>query len=89
MFEIIFSSKARKFIKKCDEKTRKIIKQVLLQVSINPFPAKDFDFRKVSGENNTYRIRISSHRIVYEVNVQEKIIKIIRLERRKGRTYDF
>ena len=89
MFEIIFSSKARKFIKKCDEKTRSRLKQALLEISINPFPAKDFDFRKVSGENDTYRIRISSHRVVYEVHSQEKIIKVIKLERRKDRTYDF
>ncbi len=89
MFELIFSSKSKKFIKRCDEKTRRILELALKEISINPYPAKDFDFQKVAGENNTYRIRVSTNRIVYEVNTQEKVIKIIRLERRKDRTYHF
>ncbi|MDO8537740.1 MAG: type II toxin-antitoxin system mRNA interferase toxin, RelE/StbE family [archaeon] len=89
MFELRFSSKSKKFVKKCDEKIRNRLKAAFEEISQNPFPAQNYDLQKVAGEESTYRIRISSYRIVYEVHSKENIIKIIKVERRKNRTYNF
>ncbi len=48
-----------------------------------------YDLRKVEGEQDTYRIRLSSHRAIYTVYWDEKTIRVTRIERRKGNTYDF
>ena len=89
MFELKYSSKAKKFIKKCDEKTRNRIKEALSLISQNPYPSQEFDFKKISGEEDTYRIRLSSHRIIYAIYHAEKTIRIIKIERRDEHTYKF
>lgn len=55
----------------------------------NPVPARHFDLMKIAGEEDTYRIRLSSYRAVYAVYWEEKIIRVIKIEKRKGRTYRF
>ena len=87
LFELKYSSKAKKFIKKCDEKTRNRIKEALNLISQSPFPSLAFDFKKISGEQDTYRIRLSSHRIIYSIYPAENSIRVIKIERRDEHTY--
>lgn len=89
MFEFRFSHKADKFLRKCEPKIKERIQQTLNIVRENPLPAKEFDFKKIGGEDETYRIRLSSHRIVYKIFWKENIIRVAKIERRKDRTYDF
>lgn len=87
MFEIRFSNKAEKAINKCDKKLRKRLKELFEKLSQNPVPAREYDLRKISGEEDTYRIRLSSFRITYTVYWEQKKIRIIKIERRKESTY--
>jgi len=89
LFELKYSNNAKKFIKKCDEKTRNRIKEALNLISQNPYPSQEFDFKKISGEEDTYRIRLSSHRIIYAIYHIEKTIRVIKIERRDENTYKF
>lgn len=89
MFEFRFSNKAEKFLKKCEPKLKERVLETINIIRENPLPAKQLDFKKISGEEETYRIRLSSHRIVYKIFWTENIIRVIKIERRKDSTYDF
>ncbi len=53
-----------------------------------PVPAAfHYDLRKVEGEGDTYRIRLSSYRVVYLVLWAEHIVRIGRIERKSETTY--
>lgn len=87
MFEIRFSNTSEKFIKKCDSKLKKRLQGLFEKLMFNPVPAKKYDLRKIAGEDNLYRIRLSSHRTIYSVYWEEKTIRLIKIERRKESTY--
>ncbi len=87
MFEIKFSNNAEKFLKKCDEKIKARLNELFLKLGQNPVPAKEYDLRKIAGEANTYRIRLSRYRTTYCIYWEQKIIRILKIERRKESTY--
>jgi mRNA interferase RelE/StbE len=87
LFEVRFSHKAAKFVGKCDKKVQKRLKLLFEVLQHNPLPARFFDLRKIAGERNMYRIRIASYRIVYAVYWEPRLIRVIKIERRKERTY--
>ncbi len=87
MFEVRFSNKAEKAINKSDRKLRKRLKELFEKLKQNPVPAREYDLRKIAGEEDTYRIRLSSFRTTYTVYGEQKIIRVIKVERRKESTY--
>lgn len=60
------------------------ILKVVEELSGNPFVG---DIQKMKGEKNTWRRRIGAYRIFYEIFVDEKTIRIFRVERRASKTY--
>jgi len=90
LFEVMLSGKSKKFIKGCDKKFSEILRETFHKLSENPVPAKDYNLKKIKGaESNRYRIRISNFRIIYRVLWNEKVVRILKIERRKDRTYKF
>jgi len=87
LFELRFSNKSEKLIKKSDSKIKERLKDLFLKLQVNPVPVSYLDLRKIAGEKNIYRIRLSRFRVVYSVYWDEKIIRIIKIERRKESTY--
>lgn len=57
----------------------KIIRSVE-NLGSNPFPVGS---KKLSGSENTYRIRIGVYRIIYQVKENSLIIQIVRVRHRK------
>lgn len=70
-----------KFPKKEQERIVEIIEK---EIILNPYLG---DIEKMKGEKNSWRRRIGSYRIFYEIISQEKIIYIFRIERRTSKTY--
>jgi mRNA interferase RelE/StbE len=89
LFEIRFSNKSEKALKKIDSKFLKKIIILFKKLEKNPVPAQEFDLRKITGTNETYRIRLSSFRVLYSIYWEKEIIRILKIERRKSRTYKF
>ena len=83
MFEIKIKRKALRALAKIDRKQKRKIKSVILILKNNPIPFKKADICKLKGCNNTYRIRIGTIRIVYEVLWNEKTILIHYVGRRE------
>jgi len=56
----------------------------LRELVTNPYSG---DFKKILGEENSWRRRIGAYRIFYEIIPQEKTIFVFRIERRTSKTY--
>ena len=86
-FAVYFSNKANKFLKKCDPKLKARITELVKVLEEKPVPASDYDVLKVEGQESRYRIRLSSHRLVYEVDWKLNEIDILKIEKRSETTY--
>ena len=87
MFEVRFSHKAEKFLKKCEPKLLERLRALFSKLQENPAPATEYDVCKIAGLNDTYRIRLSSYRTAYSIFWEQKIVRVMKIERRKDRTY--
>lgn len=87
MFEIRFSNKSEKNIKQCENKIKKRFKHLFEKLKTNPIPIQKYDLKKIAGREDIYRIRLSSYRVVYCVYWKQRLIRVLKIERRKDRTY--
>lgn len=76
MFELFFSNKAKKEIKRLDKYYLKRITELFGVLLSDPTPSEFYDLKKLSGSDNEYRIRIGKIRIIYEVDWITKRIKV-------------
>jgi len=86
-FELKSSKRIVKSIEKLDRKTRLKLLDLFLRLKEKPVPASEFHVLKLSGSKNAYRIRLQNFRVIYDVYWKEKKIEILKVEKRKGRTY--
>lgn len=56
------------------------ILSALQGLAFDPFPA---GCRKLSGEQNTFRIRVQNYRIIYEVHPEIILVKVLKIGHRK------
>ena len=70
-----------RFPKKDQEKIAEILEK---EIILNPYFG---DIEKMKGEDNSWRRRIGSYRIFYEIISQEKIVYVFQIERRTSKTY--
>jgi mRNA interferase RelE/StbE len=78
-YEIYFENYALKQLKQIDKEMIKIIKEGITSLSENPRP---FGYIKLKGID-AYRIRIGNYRIIYEIEDNMLIIKVIAIAHRK------
>jgi len=79
-YSIAISSTAEKALKKIPKKDVQKIIEAIQILGINPFPD---GHRKLSGEENSYRIRQGNYRIIYEVDGKKLLILIFKTGHRK------
>ncbi len=87
MFEIFLSNAALKTLKNLDNRIVQKAKKALLTLKSSPLPIKEYDIKKVEGTEDTYRLRIGNHRIIYKINWDVKEIYILKISRRNEKTY--
>lgn len=87
MFEIFVSNAAKKALKNLDKRTAEKVKKALLYIKSFPLPVKEYDLKKISGEQDTYRIRISKYRIIYDIDWNSRTITVIKIDTRDEKTY--
>lgn len=87
MFEIFLSNAAKKALKNLDKRIVEKAKKALLTLKTSPLPIKDYDIKKLAGEEDTYRLRISRYRIVYDIDWGNKVITVIKIDKRDEKTY--
>ena len=81
---LIVNSTVRKALKRIPRKDAERIVEIFEELTVNPYAG---DIRKMEGENDTWRRRIGSYRIKYEVKTPERTIQIAEVKRRTSNTY--
>ena len=83
MYEIKFLRKAIKELEKIDKAYQKIIKGKLLILAQDPEVLKN-NIKKLSDINDDiYRLRVGSYRVVFQKKDRELIILVVRIGHRK------
>ena len=67
-------------IRKIDKQEIKRIVESIKSLEENPFPKQS---KKLKGSESSYRLRIGDYRILYEVDIQNKIVEIFHIRHRK------
>jgi len=79
-YEILMTSQPRKAFLSLPESVQKRIDRALLSLVSNPLPDGCV---KLSGEDNLYRIRVGSYRILYQVRKKQLIILVVKIAHRR------
>jgi len=84
-FSIRFTTKSANFIKKLETLNKKRIKEKIDKLSENPFPSEAVRVESYK-EYKVFRVRIGDYRILYNVNFKDKLIIVVKVDKR-GRVY--
>lgn len=85
MFDIKFDKQAEHFLTKCEDELFERISEKLETLKQNPVP---HDAKRILGyELPTFRIRIGKYRSLYRINYDDKIIIVVKIDKR-GKVYD-
>ncbi len=87
MADIYLTNNAKKFLKNAQKTDYDALTAALQLMKLVPVPFREYDVKKVSGFENTYRIRVGKFRIIYELQPKEQIITVLKIERKKDGTY--
>lgn len=79
-YKLSISSSAEKKLKKIPKKDLVKVIEKIQSLSINPLPE---GCRKLSGEENVYRVRQGNYRIIYEIENKKLIILVLKIGHRK------
>ena len=79
MYKVKYSKQVIKFLQKQDIsiKTKVIGFFDSIKLDAN---FKNYDVKKLKGLNNIYRLRISKFRIIFSINSEELLIKVIKAD---------
>ncbi len=88
LFSVLLTNRAKKQLIRLKPSLRSRVEELFEALEIRPVPAGEYDLKKIKGEADTYRIRISSYRIAYKVYWDRKAIGVAKIERRSETTYE-
>ena len=81
MFEIKLDKQPEQFLSKCEKDLFDRIFEKLNQLKNNPVP---HDSKRVIGyELPTFRIRVGKYRTLYRVNHENKLIIVVKIDKRE------
>jgi mRNA interferase RelE/StbE len=84
-YEIVFTKKADRQIKKLDPDIEKQIRNAINGLTSNPRPQSS---KRLKGEyKGLWRMRSGNYRIIYEIKEQKLLITVIRVGHRKNIYY--
>ncbi|TRZ78661.1 hypothetical protein D4R87_00130 [bacterium] len=83
-WDVEIAKRTQKQIKKFPKKDLHNIFSVVEDLKNDPYVG---DIQKILGEENTWRKRVGSYRIIFKIVVKEKIIFVFDIRRRTTTTY--
>jgi len=83
-WNLIVNSSVHKILKRIPRKHAKQIIEFFDELSVSPYAG---DIKKMEGEEDTWRRRIGSYRIKYEIQHPQKLIRVLEVIRRTSNTY--
>jgi mRNA interferase RelE/StbE len=79
MFTIRYSNRSKRFLKKADEVLTIRILDKIEKLREDPII---HDTKTVEGSPGLFRVRVGDYRILYEVDYKNKLIGIIKIDKR-------
>lgn len=82
-FKIVIHQKIVKsldYLEKSHQKKLAAFIEILKEI---PLPYKRFDIKKLKGYDNRFRVRLGDFRLIYEIDKEQMLVLILKLERRK------
>ncbi len=79
-YEIQWKHSAEKELRGIDRQYIPRLLEAVESLSNNPFPSQH---RKLHGSESSFRIRIGDYRVIYQVDLEKKIIVIYHVRHRK------
>ena len=76
MYQVEFTAKAAKQIKKIGTSQEKLLVSVIDALAENPRPV---GAKKLNGRENEYRIRVGDYRIIYTIQDNVLLVTVIKL----------
>jgi len=80
MYNVSVSHKAEKVLDRLPNDYYQLISKHLLELEQNPRP---FGYRKLTGFENLYRIRVGAYRVVYSIQDVVLIVEVIIIDHRR------
>ncbi|MEA2051280.1 MAG: type II toxin-antitoxin system RelE/ParE family toxin [Euryarchaeota archaeon] len=84
MFNISYSNRSKKFLKKAD---KILVKRMIEKIENLRETPITYDTKTVEGSKGLFRVRVGDYRILYEVDYRNNLIGIIKIDKRP-RVYD-
>jgi len=79
-FKILLKRSVEKDLRKIDPSRVSRVVEAIRALAENPFPS---GCKRLRGAKNFYRIRVGDYRIIYRVDVKEKIIIVYYVRHRR------
>ncbi len=83
-WQLLVARSAKKSLSRFPKKDREAVLSALLELAQDPYAG---DIAKIAGEQNTWRRRIGSYRIIYDLDVKRRMIYVGAIVRRTSTTY--
>jgi mRNA interferase RelE/StbE len=80
LYDICFKQQVKKDFKHIERQYAAAIVDKIKTLEKNPFPKNS---RKLTGTEMSYRLRVGDYRIIYQVDVRQKLITIFYVRHRK------
>lgn len=80
-YKVNISATAEKSLKKIPKKDIIKVVELIQMLGIRPYPV---GCRKLSGEEDVYRVRQGNYRVIYEVLEHELVILVLKIGNRKN-----
>lgn len=79
MYEVLIERAAERDLKKLSHREFSKVIAAIRALAENPRP---HGCRKISGSQHDWRIRVGAFRVLYEIDDQAKIVRVMRVRRR-------
>jgi len=81
MYEVRFTKKATKDIRRLPEKVRKILHTKLETIALDPY-ATNNNIKALKSIEDAYRLRIGDYRVVYYLHDDDLIVEVVKAKHR-------
>ena len=81
MFEVKYSSRAKKFLQRADKRLSARILEKIEKLREAPII---HDTKKIVSSTGLFRIRVGNYRILYEVDFKDNLIGIVKIDKRSS-----
>ncbi len=83
-YEVLLHRGVLKRLRDAPENVRGKFRELVEELRFNPIPSEKFDIKKLKGRENTFRVRLGSYRVIYELQRDKLLILIIKFGKREN-----